>query len=372
MKVQIKFILIASLLATIKVFAQQLSKDGERNLKYFTQCIDYLKQAKPGTYTYGQKLDQASNYITKIKQSDPSYNASDLEKQLIVYQDAETEKKKKDENDLSGTQSSRQKEYAARKRIESFLFWKPKPIQQCKTSSDFSELSKSVDEKISQIKNFCKDSLNGLNSSDRNSLLHTIESNLEQSSSDPTTLGSIQKFHATSESVESGKYSYYEVKWILAKWKTLSESFPESNDVKDFASKAEDVAKLIGSAEQGEKDAIDAKSKRVADTKMDPAVASDPQLEAQIKAAILKSKFGNGKTVVKVNLHSTSWGVQKHAVTGVVLSRTKGFSAGLKGSDGKCYLLHYVDYKQDYAGGSYGSGYLNLGEVVEIACENIK
>lgn len=350
-----------TLLMALNVSAQQLSTSGQSNLKFYNKAIERLQKMSPGSMGYQEAILDAEKKISSIKKTDPGYDVSAMEAEIQKYKSDSASANDKKEQDWKAAENTSED-------LDAILNWTPANYKNSKTDADFAELDKKVNEQIDLISNFCKSSLN---SSDKESL-SKIEGYWEVSGSDETKLVSTKNNYEKSEGVEYAVYNFYQIKWIYNKWNAFSQVFPSSKSVAEAKQKSLDVLNMLGSAENARKHAQGARAKRIAETKMEPAAVSDPPLEAQIKAAILKSKFGTGKTVVKVNIHSSSWSIQKNSITGAILSRTKGFSAALKGADGSCSLLHYVDYKQDYAGGSYGQGYINLGEVVEILCENIK
>lgn len=349
------------LIGTFNLSAQELSTSGQSNLKFYKKAIERLQKMSPTSMGYQEVILDAEKKIASIKKTDPGYDVSAMEAEIQKYKsDSVAANDKKEQNWKAAKSTSED--------LDAILNWTPASYKNSRTDADFAELDKKVNEQINATNSFCKSSLN----TNDNLSLSKIEGYWEVSGSDETKLVSTKKNHEKSEGVEYAIYNYYEIKWIYNKWNAFSQVFPSSESINEAKQKAQEVLNMLGSAENVRKHAQGAKAKRIAETKMEPAAVNDPQLEAQIKSAILKSKFGTGKTVVKVNIHSASWSIQKNSITGAILSRTKGFSAALKGADGSCALLHYVDYKQDYAGGNYGQGYINLGEVVEILCENVK
>ncbi len=356
-----KLIISVFLLLTFYGRAQELSTIGQSNLKFYKKAIERLQKMSPGSMDYEGVIYDAEKKVAAIRKSDPNYDVSSMESEIQKYKSGNSASNEKAASDLKAAKSSAGA-------LENFLKWTPESFKNSKSDTEFEGLEKKVNEQIEAINNFCK---TGLNTNDK-SALNRIEEHWDVSGSDETRLVSTKNNHEKSEGVEHAVYNYYEIKWIFNKWKAFSEVFPESESITQAKQKAEDVLNMLGSAEKVKSHAKGAKAKRIADTKMDPAVVSDAGLEAQIKKALLSSKFAAERTIIKINIVSSAWTVQKNAVTGVTLSRTKGFSAGLKEKDGKCVLLHYVDFKQDYVAGNFEQGYINLGEIVEILCENIK
>lgn len=347
------------LLNSLIINAQQLSTSGQSNLKFYQKAIERLKKMSPGSVGYDEAIMDAEKKIASIRKTDPNYDVTVMETEIQQYKSVNNANNEKKEEDWKATKLSG-------KELDEFLYWSPKSYKNSKTDEDFVAFNKKVDEQIALLSDFCKTKFNV---NDRISI-SKIENHWKVGGSDETAIMETKKFYEKSE--ELTLYSYYEIKWIYNKWKLFSEAFPQNKVFASAMQKADEARKIIGSADDAKKHGDNVKMKRVAETKMEAASVNDPELESQIKNALSKSKYADGKSIVKINVHSSSWSVQKNSVTGVTLSRTKGFSAGLKDNGGKCWLLHYVDYKQDYSGGKFGQGYINLGEVVEILCENIR
>ena len=356
-----KTIFLFLLLSGLAVHAQTLSTAGQSYLKFYNKTIEKLQKTPVGSMDYEELILDAEKKISVLKKTDPSFDVSAMEAEVKKYKASLSSAVEAKENDWKSAKMTSAN-------LETFLYWSMKEYKNSKTDADFAALDKKVNEQIAALSDFCKTSLK---SSD-NASLRKIEDHWEVNGMDETQLVSTKKFHEKSEGVEYAIYNFYQIKWIFNKWKAFSAVYPSSETIAEATKKAEEVWNMLGSVEQVKAQAQGAKAKRIADTKMEPAVVNDPQLEARIKSALLKSKFASGKTIVKINIHSSGWTVQKHAITGVTLSRTKGFSAAIKEKDGSCSLLHYVDFKQDYVGGNFAQGYINLGELVEILCENVK
>lgn len=341
---------------SLNCLSQQLSTSGQSNLKFYNKAIERLQRMTPGSVGYDEAIMDAERKIASIKKTDPGYNVSAQEEEIKKYKQGNAKM-----NEVTG------KTFAdIDKELNSFLTWGPKEFKNSKTDADYSKMSNKVDEQISLLSTFCKSDLTLTGKKYQ----HKIEDYWNMSGPDETEINSTRKYYEKSE--ERNVYSYYQIKWLYNKWKLFSETYSESEDLKEALQKAEEVLKMIGSESDAKKHTETVKANRIAQTKMNPASVNDPELEKQIKTAVLKSKFGIGKEVIKVNVHSSEWTLQKNNISGVTLSRTKGFSAALKDSNGKCSLLHYADYKQDYVGGTFAKGYINLGEVVEMLCENVK
>lgn len=354
-------IFIVLMLAALNITAQQLSTSGQSNLKFYNKAIERLQKMKPGSMGYEEAIMDAEKKIASIKKTDPTYDVSSMEAEVLKYRTEDSVSKEANEKDLNASRSSEQD-------LEKFLMWTPENFKNSKTDQEFSELQKKVDEQIEAIKDFCKTNLKA----NDESKLSKIEGYWEVSGPDQTRIVSTKNNYDKSEGVEYAVYNYYQLKWIYNKWKAFLEVYPSSESILEAKQMAEDVLSMLGSAENAKKHAASVKAGRIADTKMAAAAVSDPDLESQIKKALLASKFANGRTVIKVNILSKDWTVQRNQITGIILSRTKAYTAAIKEKDGKCTLLQYADFKQDYVGGKYGTGYLSLGQTTEILCENVK
>ncbi len=232
-----------------------------------------------------------------------------------------------------------------------------------------SGLEKSVVDFENEFSTFCEKDLS--ESSVKSKALYKAEDEWKYGKADPGHISSMENYGGKEENSEWAVFNYYYMRLIYAKWSTISKTFPNSKTLLDAAKRSENVYKKMGSKEEAEKGAEIAKADHLAKVKMDPATASDPELEAQIKKALGKTTFGEGRTVVKVNLHNKDWNIKRNALTSVILSRSKNFSAVVKEKDGSCTLIRYTSYKQDYIGSSYGNGYVYMGQADKIPCENV-
>lgn len=354
-----RMIFLAIMLAALNFSAQQLSTSGQSNLKFYKKSIERLEKMKPGSMGYDEAVLDAEKKIASIKKTDPGYDVSLMEEEVKKYKQLDQTSKQNQEKDITSGKE-------IEKELNTYLSWNLEDLKNAKTQAEYDQMDKRVNDQIVSLSGFCKDKLASIGQEFQG----RIENYWEVTGPDHTQLNSSKNYYQKSE--ERTVFSYYQAKWLYNKWKLFSEMYPKSGSLAAAFQKADEVLKMIGSAEEAKKHGENAKAQRLADTKMEPSVVNDPDLEAQIKKAVLNSKFATGKTIVKINIHSKNWAIQKHAVTGITLSRTKSYSAGLKDKDGKCYLLHYSDFKQDYVGGNFGEGYINLGELVEILCQNIK
>nr|WP_137678486.1 hypothetical protein [Parerythrobacter lutipelagi] len=121
-----------------------------------------------------------------------------------------------------------------------------------------------------------------------------------------------------------------------------------------------------------ESQAADVTQARIARNRLEPAIRSDAALGQQFARAFENSFLNTEKAkVLKVNLISSGWSVERNEITGIILLRYQYASLGLKGSDGTCYSAQARFEQKHQGGGSYGSTYYRSGGPAEMLCENI-
>ncbi|GEM_PF-5902885 len=113
-------------------------------------------------------------------------------------------------------------------------------------------------------------------------------------------------------------------------------------------------------------------AKYVAETRMYPAVRSDPAMERDFVRAFWASSMANdlrGGKVERIHLTSSRWAIEHNAL-GQPVARTYSANLGISASDGKCWMKQGV-FAQKYAGGGWGGTFYRSGDTREMLCENI-
>ena len=107
----------------------------------------------------------------------------------------------------------------------------------------------------------------------------------------------------------------------------------------------------------------------IATVRMKPPLSTNPTWQGWFRDWF--SRANPGVTILKVNLYSADWFVQKNALTSIPEHRQIGAWIAVKGTDGVC-RIHTVDLFQNYAGGSFDSGrFTDNGAPQQILCENV-
>lgn len=347
-------------LIVFKGFSQQLSTSGQTYLKFYKQSITKLEKMKPGSIGYGNEIANAERKIKDLKKTDPQYDTSQMESEIATL------KKKSEDAERSNEKS-----------IETKLTFGPKWESMMYRHTESLRLTSGADLNSieSKEKDFEKEFLDFItNEIPKGSQQEeiSIEKLKERFKEGPFDYSKNNEFLKNIEDEKGAVTIYYTSKKLAFGWKALYERFPQIEELKATAASAKSKFEELGSVDKIKGIANTNKAKRVAQTKMEPAVVKDAALESQIKSALMKSKFASGRNVLTVHLLSNDWLIQRNELTGIILSRTKAFQAVIKENDGTCTLLRYVDFKQDYVSGSFGSGYISLGQPTEILCENAK
>lgn len=358
------------------ILGQNLSKDGEKTLDRYKQTIEVVKLAKPGSFTYTSKLDQAEKYISKLKQSDPSFETTQLEEEVKKFRESagnsiESEKKEA-ENRVSMNAKKSEDRVNLKKKEGKLNLYLIKTIPPTEVPEEVEDNRKKITEFESEFSDFIKNQLLA-DPDDKNSLVN-IEKQCQQSA-DNDKISDYKKYAKESSKTDEAINEFLQIKFIKIKWNLLSEAYPASTILKNIVAQANDAINNIG-GEEGVKKIVNANRMEKAKTvKMQAAVGSDPTTVNQLKAALTEFYNTKGKPVLKVHLLSAEWNYNKHPVTGVILNRYKPFQIAYKDSDGFCRL--FTDrIQQDYNGSGYGKGYIvngpYMGGYADILCENVK
>jgi len=86
--------------------------------------------------------------------------------------------------------------------------------------------------------------------------------------------------------------------------------------------------------------------------KLPSAKVNDPALEGDFKR--LFNEMGYKETIVKVNIQSTDWVIDRNELTSVIIGRSKQAYIATKAADGTCYITEFWIF-QDYNGSGYGN-----------------
>lgn len=364
MKIKLVVILM---LSVIMVNAQELSKIGQTNLNMFNKSITRLGTLKPGTPTYEMEIKTAERKLDLLKKSDPGYNTSSLESELQSYRDKNSEST--DNNQWAKDKTQTTSSSMDLEQFDELLSANTKAYDNIKEESELSKLIAEVNAFETKVSSFA--SQNGDQSSNFTAK-NKAEDGWETYLPDATTIVYAKK---NADRVEESLYAnalYYKVKLVKCKWDAMYKMFPLSEIIKEAYDKSNEAFSALGSPEELAAKSGKTKADRIATVKIKEPVVSDPAVEAEIKKVLAESKIAAGKKIIKVSIQSSEWSVKRHAISGVILSRTKAFEAVWKEADGTCTLYYYAMIKQDYDGSKYGKSYAYMGQTTQILCENVK
>ncbi|MCU0443479.1 MAG: hypothetical protein MUE85_01080 [Microscillaceae bacterium] len=139
-----------------------------------------------------------------------------------------------------------------------------------------------------------------------------------------------------------------------------------------FAEGHQKVQAAINRAENLDLEAI-AKAnaeKQLREARVPAAVTSNPAIEQEFRNAFAKT--GWGETILKINLLSHDWNINRNELTSVIENRTQTAAIVTKNANGKCIVYGFT-IAQDYmGGGTYGGSYRFRHNGYEVLCENVK
>lgn len=148
---------------------------------------------------------------------------------------------------------------------------------------------------------------------------------------------------------------------------TLYPNEPELTKAHEWCLKA---AQQIGSTDDVLNKIGKSQNDYLKNVKFPAPKVQDASLEAEFMR--LFNEMGYKETIVKVNIQSTDWTIDRNELTGVIIGRSKQAFIASKTADGTCYVTEFWIF-QDYNGSGYGS-FRNVtanSYRSKIACENI-
>ncbi len=108
--------------------------------------------------------------------------------------------------------------------------------------------------------------------------------------------------------------------------------------------------------------------KKLASVGLPNAAMNDPKLENECKAALKDWK----EKVLKVIITDREWTIQRHPISGAIVSRTINTTVVVKKPDGGCRMFQ-VSFEQPYSGKKYGKAQqYGVGDSADIQCEKVK
>jgi hypothetical protein len=201
--------------------------------------------------------------------------------------------------------------------------------------------------------------------------LRQYETRISERRSDPSRgRGANESCTATETDIKSVERCHSELLSTAAFWSGASRIYPNNARFAEAASSVRQRIESAGTREQR----LGAVEKNVAEktaaNRIAEAVQRDSKLEGEFARVFAQST--PGYEVIRVNVTSHEWSIDRHPATGVILSRSHSASIGVKDSEGKCYHFAFV-IEQPYVGNSFAAskrgGIMGRGEML---CGNIR
>ena len=158
-------------------------------------------------------------------------------------------------------------------------------------------------------------------------------------------------------------------------WQTVSKLIPNSDVIKNTYTQFETVDKELG-GEAGVKAKAKAQYGEYLKNKTMPkAVTTDVTASAIIKKAYEDEgrKQGYNRTLIKINLLENDWTILTKKYTGVIVGRKRAAAIAFKDNNtGECSMYRFFEVYQQYNGSGYSGGEGTSTTQELIPCENIK
>ncbi len=168
---------------------------------------------------------------------------------------------------------------------------------------------------------------------------------------------------------------YFTVAFTQEKLRQLQKLYPGRESIGPPIAVVDAAMAELGSVGEVQADRAAAKAAKIAAERISPAAQRNAALERQFTAAFKRSRWTQkefaGSQVLRVNLTSTGWSVERHRVTGIILTRDRQADLGVKRRDGKCFSYFIVFEQKHQGGGRYGGAYTKSGSEQEMLCKNV-
>lgn len=353
------FLGIGICFSVLMVSSQELSNSGQSYLKFYKQSVAKLQKMKPGSMGFDNEIANAERKIKDIKKTDPQYNTSQMEEEIAVFKKNTKDAEEANEKTIEAKEGFRPKwDDMMQKLAENFYSAKPE---------EFNGIEAKVKDFEASFGYFVSREIP--KGSPQEEI--AIEELKQKFHNGPIEYSSNNEFLKKGEDENGMIVTYYSIRKLAYGWKVLSERFPQNQDLKVTAESAKKKFDELGSIDKLKAAAKANKAKRIAETRMTPAVTNDASAVDPVKAALKSCSYAKNRTILKVNILSSDWSIKRNDLTGIILYRYKYFEAAMKNADSSCILLKVCWYRQDYNGSGYGSGYITEGELHEILCENV-
>lgn len=302
----------------------------------------------------------AESKLNSLKRREPNFDASKMEKALADAKNAkEAARTEARANLMSSINASSNLNELFTARV----------IQ-----ADSSDTAESIAAEIEKYSKMADEVV----ATDRASIAKDLEKTLESLNRDLT--GDADKNAALVKSVntalepKNAEASYYELLLRQSYWDTARRIFPDAAQiVKAYDSIKAQVAAL-GTAEQRAATANRNMEAKIDAERLPRAVVRDAALERIFQNAFnARASASNWQyTFLRAVVVTDDYGLTRHSITGIILTRYRIGAIAFKDKDGKCRQGRFrID--QDYVGGSFSGAW--RGDFAdfthEMRCENV-
>ncbi len=166
--------------------------------------------------------------------------------------------------------------------------------------------------------------------------------------------------------------NYFKILAAEEYWRGNAALYPANGGIQAAFSKTKEVHNELGTIQNVEAMCEKNYAKYLTTVTLEPAAVKDAALEADMKAQFLTMDYGKGLNVIKVNIKSSNWTINRHAISGVILNRIRDAHVVTKDSNGNCWIWQF-GIMQMYDGSNYGNSegrYLSPDKK-QILCENV-
>lgn len=344
---RIMIIALVTIAAAFTAFAQE-TPFGKKLAEDFWKAIEE------------KRLVAAEGKLNSLKRREPNFDASKMEKALA---DARNEK------DQTRTESRAKLLSSINASSALNDLFSARVIQ-----ADSSDTAESIREEIEKYSKMADDVVAADKSQIANDLDRTLMSLKAQLDSDPAM--NVKLVKAVNDAIEakSAEAAYYELLLRQSYWDTARRIFSDEASITSAYNAITTQINGLGTAEQRAARAERNMNAKIDAERLPKAVVRDAALERALQNAfVARAAASNWQyTFIKAVVVSDDYGLTRHAITGIILSRYRIGAIAFKDKDGKCRQGRFrID--QNYVGGSFsGTWRGDFADFThEMRCENV-
>jgi hypothetical protein len=302
----------------------------------------------------------AESKLNSLKRREPNFDASKMDKALA---DAKNQKDQ--------TRAENRAKLLSNINASSALndLFSARVIQ-----ADSSDTADSIKEEIEKYSKMADEVI----AADRNELARDLERTLESLARDlgndaPTNAKLVKSVNEATES-KNAESAYYELLLRQSYWDTARRIFPNETPIAKAYDAITSQINALGTAEQRAAKAERNMNAKIDAERLPKAVVRDAALEKALQNAfVARAAASNWQyAFIKAVVISDDYGLTRHSITGIILSRYRIGAIAFKDKDGKCRQGRFrID--QNYVGGSFsGTWRGDFADFThEMRCENV-